>query len=302
MTKRRKYDDQLLIMAIPFCLLALAISYVPIAGWALSLFRYKPGLDILKGQVGEFVGFHWFAFLLRDSNIPGVLINTLSISFFSLFGSVVSVIFALLLTEVRSKWYKRFIQTTTTLPNFISWIIIYSVAFSLFSNEGVINTIIAALGGAGKVRILDNARVTWTFMSLMNIWKGAGWGAIIYLATIAGIDQELYEAARIDGANRLKLALHITWPGISETFLVLMLLSVSNILRTGMDQYLMFWNGAVASKITVLDYYTYQIAMKSQSFNYSYATAVGMLKSIVSVALLFTVNAIAKKVRGNSLV
>jgi len=299
LVKRKKFDNRLLLMAIPFCVIVFAISYVPLFGWALAFLRYKPGINLWSSQ---FVGFHWFVFLFQDSNIPKVLLNTVAISGFSLFGSVVSVILALLLTEVRWSPYRRFIQTTTTLPNFISWVIIYSVAFSLFSSEGVVNSIIAIFGGSGKVAILDNAKATWGFMSLMNIWKGAGWGAIIYMATIAGIDQELYEAARIDGASRFRLVLHITLPGISETFLVLMLLNVSSLLKTGMDQYLMFYNGAVASKIVVLDYYTYQVALGSKTFNYSYGTAVGIITSLISIALLFIVNAIAKKVRGNSLV
>ena len=138
------------------------------------------------------------------------------------------------------------------------------------------------------------------FQTILNVWKVLGWNAIIYFAAIAGIDSELYDAASVDGAGRFHKILHITVPGISSTFFVLLLLQVSNMLSLGIDQYLAFYNSMVADKILVLDLYVYRLGLITQ--DYSYATAVGIFKSLVSIILLFSVNGISKKLRGESLV
>ena len=150
----------------------------------------------------------------------------------------------------------------TTLPNFISWVLVYSVAFSLFSNTGMVNNIGQALGLLdAPVRFLDTDNNTWLKMTLWSNWKGLGWGAIMYIAAISGIDPELYEAAKVDGAGRFRLMWHITVPGLLPTFTVLLLLQIAGFLNNGFDQYYVFQNSFNREHIQVLDLYVYNIAL-----------------------------------------
>ena len=193
------------------------------------------------------------------------------------------------------------VQTLTTLPNFISWVMVYSVAFCLFSNTGMVNTLLQNLGWISEpIKFLDSDSHTWLTMLLWNTWKGLGWGAIMYLASITGIDQEQYEAARVDGANRFQLMRHITFPALLPTYFVMLMLSVANFLNNGMDQYFVFQNSFNKAHIQVLDLYVYNIGMTGSSL--SLATAISMLKSVVSVVLLFVVNFVSKKTRGESII
>ena len=189
----------------------------------------------------------------------------------------------------------------TTLPNFISWVMVYSVAFCLFSNTGMVNTLLQNLGWISEpIKFLDSDSHTWLTMLLWNTWKGLGWGAIMYLASITGIDQEQYEAARVDGANRFQLMRQITFPALLPTYFVMLMLSVANFLNNGMDQYFVFQNSFNKAHIQVLDLYVYNIGMTGSSL--SLATAISMLKSVVSVVLLFVVNFVSRKTRGESII
>lgn len=192
-------------------------------------------------------------------------------------------------------------QTFTTLPNFISWVLVYSVAFALFSSTGMVNSLLENLGVITEpLKFLDSDSHTYLWMLLWNTWKGLGWGAIIYLASIAGIDQELYEAASIDGANRFQLMKNITLPALLPTFFIMLMLAISNFLNNGLDQYFVFQNSFNKEHIQVLDLYVYNIGMTGSS--YSLATAISMLKSIISVALLSVCNFVSKKTRGESMI
>lgn len=230
-----------------------------------------------------------------------VLRNTFVMSGLGLLTSWMPMAFAILLSEIRNRHFKKAVQTLTTIPNFISWVLVYSMAFSLFSTSGMMNTFLQQLGILSKpVQFLQDNTHTWLSMWLWGQWKGLGWGAIMYLAAISGIDQELYEAARVDGAGRFRLIWHITVPSLLPTFFVLLIMNVANFLNNGMDQYFVFQNAFNTSKIQVLDLYVYNLGIKAG--NYSLATAISMLKSIVSVTLLFTVNGISKVLRGESIV
>ena len=210
-------------------------------------------------------------------------------------------VFAIFLSELKSTKFKKIVQTITTIPNFISWVIIYALAFALFSTDGVVNNVLIGVGILQEPsNLLGNRDATWFLQTALNIWKTLGWNAIIYFAAIAGIDGELYDAASVDGAGRFQKILHITIPGITSTFFVLLLLQISNILALGIDQYLAFYNSMVADKITVLDLYVYRLGLVTQ--DYSYATAVGILKSVISIVLLFSANGLSKKIRGQSLI
>jgi putative aldouronate transport system permease protein len=303
--KNKKIDKQGLYMFLsitPFIILAFLFSYYPLHGWVYALYDYRSPLKLSQC---EFVGLKWFHTLFANktqvSQLLQVLANTFAMSLLGIATSVLPVGFAIFLNEIKNKKFKSIVQTLTTLPNFISWVLVYSVAFSLFSYTGMFNTILQHMGLITEpLKILDSDSHTWLKMLLWNTWKGLGWGSIMYLAAIAGIDQELYEAARVDGANRFQLMRHITLPALSPTYFVLLMLSVANFLNNGMDQYYVFQNSFNKAHIQVLDLYVYNIGMTGNSI--PIATAISMLKSIVSVTLLILVNFISKKTRGSSII
>ena len=247
------------------------------------------------------MGLDYFKMIMKDANVIRALKNTFIFAGISIILTPLPMIFAILLNEIKSGPVRKFVQTFTTLPNFISWVMVYSVAFCLFSNTGMVNTLLQNLGWISEpIKFLDSDSHTWLTMLLWNTWKGLGWGAIMYLASITGIDQEQYEAARVDGANRFQLMRHITFPALLPTYFVMLMLSVANFLNNGMDQYFVFQNSFNKAHIQVLDLYVYNIGMTGSSL--SLATAISMLKSVVSVVLLFVVNFVSKKTRGESII
>ncbi len=303
--KKRKFDRQGMIMflsILPFLILCFLFSYYPLHGWIYAFYDYRSPLKLSQCA---YVGIKWFKTLFANKTQVGQLLqvmeNTFAMSLLGIATSILPVGFAIFLNEIKAKKYKNFVQTLTTLPNFISWVLVYSVAFSLFSYTGMFNTILQHLGLISEpIKFLDNNSHIYIKMLLWNTWKGLGWGAIMYLAAISGIDQELYEAARVDGANRFQLMRHITLPALMPTYIVLLMLSVANFLNNGMDQYYVFQNSFNKEHIQVLDLYVYNIGMTGNSI--PLATAISMLKSLVSVTLLVLVNVISKKTRGNSII
>ena len=289
----------LFLLAMPFVIFIFVFSYIPLLGWLYAFFDYKPGIPFEKSP---FVGLYYFKLMFSGGGeLLRVLRNTLAMSFLGLLFSPLSAILAICLNEVKSKPFKKIVQTTTTLPNFVSWVIIFSLTFSLLSNEGLLNQLlISAHIIQSPVNILGNNDAVWFFQTGLGIWKGLGWSSIIYLAAISGIDGELYDAAKVDGANRLQAILNVTVPCILPTFLVLFLLSISSFLSIGFDQYLLFYNSLVADKIENIDYYVYRLGIVTS--DYSYGTAVGIFKSIVSLILLFGANYLSKRIRGNSII
>ncbi len=227
--------------------------------------------------------------------------NTFAMSLLGIATSFLPVLFAVFLNEIHNARFKTLVQTLTTLPNFISWTLVYSVAFCLFSSSGMLNTVLSHLGVIdAPLKILDSSNHVWLQMLLWNTWKGLGWGAIMYLAAISGIDQELYDAAKVDGAGRWQLIKNITIPALMPTYFVMLMLSVANFLNNGMDQYFVFQNSFNKQYIQVLDLYVYNIGLTGNSL--SLATAIGILKSLVSVTLLTIVNFVSKKTRGASII
>ncbi|MEA4890135.1 MAG: ABC transporter permease subunit [Clostridiaceae bacterium] len=297
--KRNRDGIILLLMALPFVAFVFAFSYVPLFGWVFAFFNYKPGISLSQSS---FAGLKYFALMLHDGgDMLRVLRNTLVMSFLGILLAPVPVIFAIMITETRSRHFQKLIQTTTTLPNFVSWIIVFSLAFNIFSSDGLLNNLLTLLNmPKPSTTLLGNEKAVWYFQTALGLWKSTGWNAIIYLAAIAGIDNELYDAASVDGAGRFRRILHITIPGVAPTFVVLLLLSASNVLSVGLDQYLVFYNSMVADRIEVIDYYVYKIGLITN--DYSYATAIGIFKTVVSITLLFSINGISKKIRGNSII
>lgn len=303
MKKKKNMEGKVMFLYIlPFLILSFAFSYFPLHGWIYAFYDYRPPLKLSQCT---FVGLQWFKMLfgnpMQIKQILQVMVNTFAISGLTLATSILPIFFAIFLSEIKFKWFKNFIQTFTTIPNFISWVMVFSVAFSLFSGTGMVNTFLLKIGIIHTpIQFLDGDSHTWLSMILWYVWKTLGWGSIMYLAAIAGIDQELYEAAKVDGANRFKLMRHITFPALMPTFFVILLLSIANLLNNGMDQYYVFQNAFNRDHIQVLDLYVYNVGMTGSSP--SLATAIGMLKSLVSVTLLFGANIISKKVRGVSIV
>lgn len=301
--KKNAEGKKMFLYIVPFLLLSFAFSYFPLYGWVYAFFDYKPPLNLSQC---DFVGLKWFKMLFTNptqiKQLAKVMINTFAISGLGLATSFLPVFFAILLNEIKVKWFKKTVQTLTTLPNFISWVMVFSAAFSLFSTTGMVNSLFLDLGIITQpIKFLDSDSHTWLAMLLWSTWKGLGWGAIMYLAAIAGIDQELYEAARVDGAGRFKLMRHITLPALLPTFFVLAMLSIANFLNNGLDQYYVFQNSFNRQHIQVLDLYVYNIGIGGGQ-SPSLATAIGMLKSIVSITLLAGVNLLSKKVRGESII
>lgn len=300
MRNKKKPDGlKLFLMAIPFVIFVFAFSYVPLFGWVYAFFDYTPGIPLFQNQ---FIGFESFITIYQSGGeLLRVLRNTMVLSFLGILSSPLPVIFAILLNEVKNSKFRKLIQTTTTFPNFISWIVVSSLGFALFSGDGVYNMLLNKLGlPTPTTNILGNNDLAWVFQWAISTWKNLGWGAIIYIATISGIDSELYDAANVDGANRFQTIMNVTVPGLYSTYFVLLLLGISNMLSNGFEQFFVFFNPLVADKIEVLDYYVYKIGMLTN--DYPQATALGMAKTLISVALLFTANFLSKRLRGNSIV
>ena len=297
MEMEEKY--RLFLMFLPVLVLTFIFCYLPIYGWRFAFFDYQP-----DGSMGDFMGLYWFNLLFGQANLSDmvrVLRNTLAMSGLGILTSWFPVAFAILLAEVKSTKFQRFVQTFTTIPNFISWVLVYSIALAIFSTDGFLNSFLRNVMGVtgANTDYLASADHTWLKMLLWGTWKGLGWSAIVYIAGISGIDQQLYEAARVDGANRFRCIWHITVPGLMPTYCVMLLMSVAGILSNGMEQYLVFHNAINSDVIQVLDLYVYQMF---QSGSTELSIVVGMAKSIIGVVLLFAANGISKAVRGESII
>ncbi len=249
---------------------------------------------------GNFAGTHWFTVLFADAAYRKLFLkvmkNTLGLSFLGIFTSWLPMVFAIFLNEVKNTKFKGFVTTFSTIPNFISWVLVYSIAFAIFSSDGLISNLL----GINHNYLQDTTHL-WLKMWAWGTWKGIGWSAIIYISGIAGIDQQLYEAASIDGAGRLQKMWSITFPCLLPTFVVMLVMSVAGILSNGMDQYLMFANAQTLDDLNVLDLYVYNLVYDG-SGQVPLSTVVGMGKSIVSIILFFIANSAAKAIRGNGIV
>lgn len=294
---------RLFLYALPFLILVFMFSYLPLYGWLYSFYNYRPGYALSDTP---FVGLQWFRSIFSNptqtQEVLRVMRNTVAMSTLGVVTSVLPVLFAIFLTEIRTMWFKKSVQILTTLPNFISWVLVYAIAFMMFNvDNGMVNKVMIGLGLQDRgINYLATDSHTWLAMILWATWKGLGWGAIMYIAAITSIDQELYDAAKVDGAGRFGMMRHITIPGILPTYFVLLLLQVANFINNGMEQYFVFQNAINKDHIEVLDLYVYNTGMLGT--NFSFATAVSMLKSLISIGLLFFVNKLSKVVRGESII
>ena len=300
-TAKQKNSMKDFLMVLPFLLLIAVFSYYPLYGWVYAFFDYKPPFPL---SWEKFVGFKWFISMVENpvkvKKLVQVLTNTFAMSGLSLLFSWFPMIFAVFLNEIRSVPFKKFVQTVTTLPNFISWVLVYSIAFSVFNSTGAVNSVLMNMGIIDEpIMFLQSSSHVWFKQWVWLTWKNAGWAAIMYIAAITGIDESLMEAARIDGASRMQCIWHVTIPSILPTYFVLVMLSLANFLSNGMEQYFVFANSFNKAKIEVLDLYVYNLAMGSGG--YSLSTAISILKTFVSIILLCVTNWVSKKIRGDSL-
>lgn len=300
-TEKQKNSLKDFLMVLPFLLLIAVFSYYPLYGWVYAFFDYKPPFPL---SWEKFVGFKWFISMVENpvkvKKLVQVLTNTFAMSGLSLLFSWFPMIFAVFLNEIRSVPFKKFVQTVTTLPNFISWVLVYSIAFSVFNSTGAVNSVLMNMGIIDEpIMFLQSSSHVWFKQWVWLTWKNAGWAAIMYIAAITGIDESLMEAARIDGASRMQCIWHVTIPSILPTYFVLVMLSLANFLSNGMEQYFVFANSFNKAKIEVLDLYVYNLAMGSGG--YSLSTAISILKTFVSIILLCLTNWVSKKIRGDSL-
>ena len=292
---------RLFLMFLPVLLLAFVFCYLPIYGWRFAFYDYTIGQEL---TADKFVGFYWFKYLFTSAmktDLVRVLRNTLIMSGLGIATSWLPIAFAIFLAEVRSSKFQRFVQTFTTIPNFISWVLVYAFAFAIFSNDGFLNSFLKIFGVNSNTDYLASADAIWIKMLLWGQWKGVGWSAIIYIAGISGIDQQLYEAARVDGAGRFQCIRHITVPGLMPTYCVMLLMSVAGILSNGMEQYLVFENALNTDVIEVLDLYVYHLGFGGSN-QIPISTVIGISKSLVGVTLLFAANRISKTIRGESII
>ena len=277
--KAQSYLEFLYIL--PFILLVAVFSYYPLYGWVYAFFDYKPPFPL---TMDKFVGFKWFISMVDNSikvnQLLKVLRNTFAISGLSLMFSWFPMVFAIFLNEIKSRPYRKFVQTVTTLPNFISWVLVYSIAFNILNSTGAVNSVLMSLGLIDTPKMfLQSSEHVWFRMWLWLTWKNAGWAAIMYIAAISAIDEEMNEAARIDGASKLQIIWHVTLPSLMPTYFVLVMLNLANFLSNGMEQFFVFQNAFNKEYIQVLDLYVYNLAMGGGG--YSLSVAISILKSIV---------------------
>jgi putative aldouronate transport system permease protein len=298
----RQRGFRLFLLISPFVAIVFLLSYLPLFGWAYAFFDYKPGIALTWEK---FAGLKYFTSMFTDKymfqDITRVMRNTLAMSLLGIATSPLPLVFAVFLSEIKFSPLKRTIQPLTTIPNFISWVLVYAVAYAMFSvGDGFVNRLLIRLGSVDAgINFLTSRNNVWLTMLGYGIWKGLGWSSIMYFAAMSGIDQELYEAAKVDGAGRFAAMRHITLPGLLPTYFVLLILSIANFINSGMEQYFVFQNHMNKAYIEVLDLFVYNQGMLS--INYSFSTAVSVLKSLVSIVLLFTANGMSRLFREQSI-
>ena len=285
------------LFLLPGILYFLIFCYRPMAGLVLAFKKYNAGLGVWGSP---WVGLDNFRRLFITPLAKQAIRTTIVISCGRLaIEFIFPILLALMLNEMPGRKLKRVYQTVFTFPHFLSWIIIARILQDLFANNGAVNALLARLGAESTVKFLSTPSIFRGLIYFTSIWKEAGWSAIIYIAAIAGISQDLYEAATIDGAGRLQSIWHVTLPGIRTT-IVLLIMQLGNMMNAGFDQIFNMRNPAVKNSIDIIDTYVYDITFDAVP-NYGFSTAVGMFKSCINCALLLVANGTAKKVTGEGL-
>lgn len=284
-------DQWLYYMLLPGIIYFILFKYLPMWGVLISFQNYQPFLGFWHS---DWVGLKHFTRFFGEPTFWMLLRNTIVLAIYNLvFFFPLPIIIALLLNEVRHERFKRFIQTMIYIPHFFSWVVVVGMAYMLLTVEGgLVNELIAMAGGE-KVNFLISSEWFRTLILSEVIWKETGWGTIIFLAALAGVDPQLYEASKIDGANRWRQLWHITLPAIRSTIVILFILRLGHFLDTGFEQIILMLNALNRDVGEVFDTYVYSVGINQSQFSYS--TAVGLFKSLVGLVLVLASNALAKK-------
>ena len=285
-------------MALLGMLWMLVFNYIPMGGIVIAFKKFKITRTIAEAP---WVGLKYFKEFFMDDNFVNIMQNTLGISLLKLFiGFPLPIIFALLLNEIRHLKFKKIAQTISYLPHFLSWVVLGGIMVTWLSKTGVINDFLVSSHIIKEpISFLGDPKYFWGLSVISDSWKELGWSAIIYLAAIAGVDQQMYEAATVDGATKLQKIFKITIPSITGTIALMLILQISGLLNSNFDQVLILKNQINVSRSQVIDTYVYQVGMTMGK--YSYATAVGLFKSVIALILLVIANKSSKKLLGRSL-
>ena len=289
-------DWQLYSLAILPLLFFVIFRYLPMIGNVIAFRRFRPGGDIFGEQ---WVGLRYFRLFINDPTFWNVFTNTLILGALTLlFLFPLPIVLALLLNEVRTRYLKRFVQTISYMPHFLSIVVVAGIIFQVLSMDGVVNQALRAVG-RDSVPFLQQAEWFRTIYISSEMWQTVGWGTILYLAALTTIDHDLYEASRIDGANRWRQTWHVTLPGIRPTMVTLLILNLGTFLAVGFEKVLLLYNPLTYPTADVISTYLYRVGVVSGSF--SYAAAIGLFESVIGLTLVLSANMISRRTVGTSL-
>lgn len=291
-TAQRIWKERyLLLIGLPGVLYFLLYKYIPMAGSYLAFVDFNPFQGIFKS---EWVGMAHFRRIFEDEEIFKVIINTLYISFLQIvFAFPLPIILALMLNELRNQTYKKFLQSVIYLPHFLSWVVVVGISIVFLKSEGIINVLLHDMFGWNAIPFLTNPDYFKPVVVLQVIWKESGWGTIIFLAALSGVNPQLYEAANMDGAGRLRQIWSITLPAIRSTIVILLILRLGQVMDSGFEHIFLMLNPLNQDSQNVLDTFVYFKGI--QQSDYSFATAVGLFKGMIGLVLVILANKLAKK-------
>lgn len=283
-------------MLIPIVLYYAIFKFGPMFGLYISFIDFKPARGVFGSK---FVGLKWFKSFFSDYYFARLLINTIRIAVADLLTFPLPIILALLINELKNKKFSKMTQTIMYVPHFISTVVICGIVLTLTSSTGAITSILHTLFGIKEQALLNSPENFLPVYILTNLWQTLGWNSIIYLSALSGIDQELYDAAKVDGANRWQQCLHVTLPGIAPTIIIMLILKMGKIFNVGYERVMLLYNPAIYSSADVINTYVYRKGLIDAQ--YSYSTAVGLFNCLVSFALVTITNKISQKVNGSGL-
>lgn len=291
-----KRNRSLYLLVIPVILFYILFHYKPMYGAIIAFQDYNPRLGV---SGSDWVGFDQFIRFFTSPYFGRLVKNTLLLSVYGIvFGFPAPIILALLLNELRAKRFKKTVQTITYLPHFISLVVVTGIIKDFTQSTGLINDIIVMFGGV-RTSLIQNPDLYRTIYIVSDIWQGIGWGSIIYLSALSGVDQQLYESAAIDGAGRWKQLIHVTLPGIAPTIVIMLIMRMGQLLGTGYEKTILLYNEATYETADVIASYIYRVGILER--NWSYSTAIGLFNSAINLALLIITNKISKRVSETSL-
>lgn len=285
------------LMVLPVLIYFILFCYKPMYGLIISFMEYNPR----KGMLGsEWVGLQHFKDFFGGYYFGRLLGNTLRVSFATLiFGFPVPIILALLINELRSKTFSRTVQTITYMPHFVSMVVLCAMIREFVGTNGFITQLMVSLGGYDGKNLLAVSKYYIPIYVLSNIWQGAGWGSIVYLAALTGIDSQLYDAAKVDGANKWKQILNVTLPGIMPTIIIMLIMRVGQIMGIGYEKTILLYNEGIYDVADIISSYVYRVGLVNRQ--YSFSAAVGLFNSVVNFILVIVANQISKKTTETSL-